>query len=63
MHCKHAVTLLFVSFLDLRAIAVLLGGVLGMFLYHRKQKKIYLVAKQDSEAGSGMPGERMTGKR
>jgi hypothetical protein len=42
---------------------VLLGGVLGMFLYHRKQKKIYQVAKQDSEAGSGMQGERMTGKR
>jgi hypothetical protein len=42
---------------------VLLGGALGMFLYHRKQQRIYQTAKQDSEAGSGMPGDRMTGKR
>jgi hypothetical protein len=34
-----------------------------MVLYHRRQKKIYLAAKLDSEAGSGMQGDRMTGKR
>lgn len=44
---------------------MLLGGVLGMVLYHRKQKKLYAAAKTllDSEAGTGTPGERMTGKR
>ncbi|WIA37838.1 hypothetical protein OEZ86_014694 [Tetradesmus obliquus] len=44
--------------------ALLLGGVLGMVLYHRKQKKLYAAAKTllDSEAGTGTPGERMTGK-
>lgn len=44
--------------------ALLLGGVLGMVLYHRKQKKLNAAAKTllDSEAGTGTPGERMTGK-
>ncbi|KAF6262724.1 hypothetical protein COO60DRAFT_1674556 [Scenedesmus sp. NREL 46B-D3] len=44
------------------AFALLLSGVLAMLVYHRKQQRIYLAAKQDSEAGGGTPGDRMTGK-